>query len=410
MKVISTNHELRRQLIRLIRRHDNIAIATAWASSNTEVFAELMTHRDKIQQGVIGTHFYQTDPGVLDEFVGSETVKFRLQTNGVFHPKTYVFWSDGGDWAAIVGSPNLTAGALKCNSELSLLISSDGQAQETTFAELLRVIDSYAKQARTIDQADAIRYRRLWEVRSKHLKQLADDFGTPGSTRSAAQCDLLAMDWPTYLRALEKDHTHGFKERVAMITRVREMLTSESRFQELDLEDRKAASGLRSQSVPNAEWFGSMTGAGRFASLIIGNSAAISEALEEIPDNGEVREEHYNSFIGLYKSAFKSGGHGLGTATRLLSMKRPDVFLCVNDKNRSALSSEIGIAKYRISYKTYWTEVIQRLMSSPWWQSPRPKTTDEQEPWDARMAMLDAILYEDSSPTNHSAPKPARTQ
>lgn len=58
MRVISTSAELSNQLKRLIKQYPHIAIATAWASANTDVFKALVQNEDRIAQGVIGTHFY----------------------------------------------------------------------------------------------------------------------------------------------------------------------------------------------------------------------------------------------------------------------------------------------------------------------------------------------------------------
>jgi len=90
VKLISTNTALRSNLLRLIKKYDHISFGTAWASAGTDVFAELKKAKAKITKGVIGTHFYQTHPDVLDEFVGSSQVKFVLQPEGVFHPKVFV--------------------------------------------------------------------------------------------------------------------------------------------------------------------------------------------------------------------------------------------------------------------------------------------------------------------------------
>lgn len=84
MKIISANAELSKQLKRLIKKYPKIAFATAWASAETEVFKALVQHETKIIRAVIGTHFYQTHPDVLDQFVGSAKVKFMLQPDGFF--------------------------------------------------------------------------------------------------------------------------------------------------------------------------------------------------------------------------------------------------------------------------------------------------------------------------------------
>ena len=87
MKLITTNSGLRTNLVRLIKKYPNVAFAVAWASAGTDVFNELKKNKSNIHKAVIGTHFYQTHPDVLDVFVDSEKVKFMLQPKGVFHPK-----------------------------------------------------------------------------------------------------------------------------------------------------------------------------------------------------------------------------------------------------------------------------------------------------------------------------------
>jgi|GEM_PF-1408198 len=48
MKLISTNAELNKQLKRLIEKYPHIAIATAWASADTEVFKALGSMKSRL--------------------------------------------------------------------------------------------------------------------------------------------------------------------------------------------------------------------------------------------------------------------------------------------------------------------------------------------------------------------------
>lgn len=76
-------------------------------------------------------------------------------------------------------------------------------------------------------------------------------------------------------------------------------------------------------------------------------------------------------------------------------MKRPDIFLCVNARNKKKLSEDMGIVRAdKLDYERYWDEVVLRIMDSPWWRSPEPLEADEKAVWHARSAMLDAIFYE----------------
>lgn len=395
MKLISTNSELRKQLKRLIEKYPHISIATAWASADTDAFRALVSNEARIVKAVIGTHFYQTHPDVLDQFAGSKKVKFILQPDGVFHPKVYLFWSRDA-WEVVIGSPNLTAGALTKNSELSVLITSE-DGTPALKDEITRVIDGHWDEAKTVLPAEAESYRKLWKLKARDLKKVADIFGDKPATKPATQSKIMPMEWKEYLAAIKKDKFHGFKDRLELIAEIREYFQNHQHFNDMDLDVRKGVAGLPSKSkiIKNWAWFGSMKGAGTFAGLINTSNEAFSLALDEIPLVGEIRRDHYDRFIEQYLKAYEGGRDGLATATRLLAMKRPDVFLCVDAQNKKRLAEDVGIVRAdQLDYERYWDEVVERLMQSPWWQSPEPSNALEREAWHARAAMLDAIFYE----------------
>lgn len=396
MKLISTNAILEQQLKRLLDEYPFISIATAWASSDTEVFQSLVQHKERIVQAVIGTHFYQTHPDVLDQFVESSKVKFKLQPDGVFHPKVYLFWSNDA-WEAVIGSPNLTVGALTKNSELSVLITSrDGSTNLKQ--DIAEVIDQYWSGAQTIDQNEADSYRKLWNLKTRELKKVADIYGDKATTKPAVHSQVMSMGWQDYLAEVKKDKYHGFKERLSLLEEIREYFQTYDHFNDMDLAVRKGIAGLPSKVtvIKNWPWFGSMKGAGTFAGLINSGNEAYSLALDEIPLEGDIGRRHYDAYIEQYLKAYPNGKDGLATATRLLAMKRPDVFLCVDAQNMRKLAADVGITRAdKLNYEQYWEEVIVRLMQSPWWQSPEPSGLLERKAWHARAAMLDAIFYEE---------------
>jgi HKD family nuclease len=400
MKLINTNKELENQLMRLVQNYQKIAIATAWASSKTGVFKALVKHKQKLVNAVIGTHFYQTDPEVLQKFVESDKVRFILQPHGVFHPKVYLFWSKEA-WEVVIGSPNLTVGALNKNSELSVLITSSDR-QPSLKKQIIQVINAYWNQAKKISQVEADYYRRLQKLKKPSLQILTDIFGDQPTNKPAVQSKVMTMDWQTYRKKVKKvknDKVPSFEQRLEMLSCVKEKFNHHKHFKNMSDDERKGIAGLESYSIKNSKYFGSMMGAGRYKNRINKNNPNISLALDKIPLNGEIRKNHYEQFIAEYLKAYPEGGAGLATVTRLLAMKRPDVFLCVDGKNMEQLCKDIGIDIKLLKnkqdlYKNYWTEVTLRLMNSPWWQSPEPSDKNEKDLWNYRAAMLDAILYE----------------
>lgn len=393
MKLISTNAGLKANLIRLIKRYPNISFGTAWASAGTEVFASLAEAEEKIRGAVIGTHFYQTDPNVLDKFIDSTTVKFVLQPQGVFHPKVFAFWDDTS-WEVLIGSANLTAGALAKNSELSTLITHSDGAPEL-LSEVLDVIKGYATNARTISKEDADSYRRIWKHKVRIREKLEGIFGGMTPSRPEIDSPVMSMDWATFYTLIQEDKTHGFDQRLAMLDSVASEFASYQHFNDIPLQVRLGIGGLRSKAIKNSEWFGSMVGAGKFYELMNASEPAFSIALDAIPSQGAVTKAEYSTFITEYLKAFPNGRDGLGTATRLLAMKRPDTFLCVDGANLKKLAKDVGMRRAdKLNYERYWTEVVERLQESPWWNSAMPSNEKEAKAWRSRAAMLDALFYE----------------
>jgi HKD family nuclease len=394
MKFISTSSSLTSTLLRLIGSYDNISFGVAWASSSSKPYELLLAHKGKIRAGVIGTHFYQTHPDVLDHFVQSEAIKFVLQPRGVFHPKVYVFWS-ANRWEAIVGSANFTVGAMNENTELcTLLTDTDGDHLN----DLLALIQSYMQAAKSVTAEEAANYRRIWKAKQPELQRLVDQYGDKAPKKSAIQSHVMGMDWPVFLAEVQKDVTHGFDDRLDLLAKMKRTFASTPHFQDMDAQTRRAIAGLPNQVMENAAWFGSMKGAGVFKNVVIEDPLHLSKALDEIPATGTVTREQYDSFISQYIKAFPNGRDGIATATRLLSMKRPDQFLCVDSANRRKLANDVGMTNVaQLDYERYWVEVVARIMDSPWWKSPAPKSGKELQAWRARAAMLDAIFYEPST-------------
>ncbi|MHB8549289.1 MAG: hypothetical protein ACYDAZ_09035, partial [Thermoplasmataceae archaeon] len=169
-------------------------------------------------------------------------------------------------------------------------------------------------------------------------------------------------------------------------------------FKNLSEIERKAIAGTLSNKTSVGRygigmgWFGSMRGAGMYKHQVINNNANLSRAIDAIPASGEVRVDHYRSFVKAFR---KMGKGGIATGTRLLAMKRPDVFVCLDKKNKANLCKDFGIAAAKMTFERYWDEIIGRISESAWWNAPAPKSGQELKVWQDRSAFLDSIYYED---------------
>lgn len=393
MKLITSGTDFKNHLIRLFAKYPRASLAVAWASANSDAFNSLVTHAAKVEHAVIGTHFYQTHPDVLDAFVGSTKTKFILQPTGVFHPKVYCFYDlDGKEFEIIIGSANLTHGAMSVNTELSTLIThKDGPAE--LLVQTLAFIELQTKRARTISKDEANNYRTLWKLRQPALQRLTDQYGETQSGTALIDIPLMTMNWFQYITRVKLENAQNFKNRLELLSIARRLFASTPKFADMNIEARKAIAGIDALIVKDAKIFGSMMGAGYFRQAINNNNIHLSNALDKIPHTGLVNRAQYDAFIEEYLKAFPMGRDGIGTSSRLLALKRPDYFICVDSKNRDKLTEAFNIRKNGLDYNRYWSEIVERVTDSNWWRSVPPSDTEELEAWNGRAAMLDALVY-----------------
>ena len=392
MRLISTNTELERTLRRLTSYRSDSAFAVAWASSHTRLFAEILANRSRISRAVVGTHFYQTDPGVLDAFVGAPNVRFITQPSGVFHPKVFAFWSASG-WDVIVGSANLTAGALTTNAEAVLLVSGKAGDDDSLLTEVRTLIDGYWARAEQMDDEGAAAYRRIWQQQQQSLRRLSAVYGKKAPSKPPLASSVMGMSWEQFFDRVTKDRHHGFQERCALLESVRLAFRQHQLFAQMPEGTRKTVAGIPGADDDRWPWFGSMKGAGYFKQAIGTNNPDLGGAVDAIPLVGQVSRSEYDAFIGGFGQAFPKGGDGVAVASRLLALKRPDQFVCLDSKNCRSLCADFGITAAGMDYPRYWDDVIERVRDTPWWNAPRPTDPVQQGVFDGRVAMLDAIFY-----------------
>jgi len=135
-----------------------------------------------------------------------------------------------------------------------------------------------------------------------------------------------------------------------------------------------------------------MFGAGVFKKLLNANSARLSKALDTIPSRGKVGRDEYLAYIEGHIGAYPDQKrHGVATATRLLAMKRPDYFICFDAENRNELCKGFDITLGHHDYERYWDSIVERILISKWWTSPRPSGARACAIWDGRAAFLDSL-------------------
>ena len=236
------------------------------------------------------------------------------------------------------------------------------------------------------------------------VKRLRGRFGNPQEEeaddrgKNPLAVKTLRMSWAEYFSGVEaeKDHAphdHSMEGRLNVIRATRELFSGHEKFSEIDLGGRQKIAGLVVTDRINFLWSGSMRGRGHFMKAIKNNDKNLSLALDLIPLVGTVSREAYVEYIRRYQQAFPQGGILIGTATRLLAMKRPDTFVCLDNRNKAGLCTDFGIKRH-VGYEEYWDSIIERIREAAWWAAPPPASGVEREVWEARAAFLDSHYYD----------------
>src|SRR5262249_1171290 len=155
---------------------------------------------------------------------------------------------------------------------------------------------------------------------------------------------VLLMPWTEYFNMVKGEKTtayrHSMAGRLKVIELAQSLFSQHPHFSDIDLPGRQKIAGLVPPTAKDPidyRWFGSMRGAGKFWQAINNNDKNLSLALDAIPLTGAISREMYLTYIQRYRQAFPEGRDGIGTASRLLAMKRPDTFVCFDARNREGL-------------------------------------------------------------------------
>ncbi len=397
MRILSNAQEIHKELKRLIRKYTKYNWAVAWASTSFDGFELLTKNKRRIHRMAIGIHFYQTHPDFIREFADVDGVKFIMRPDGLFHPKVYMFEDGEGRWECIVGSANFTRSAFSTNSEMAVLISSDDLGADEAYQDVVETIEAYWSEGRRVDRSDLASYADVWRRKRKSLESISGRYGDLNKpVKSPMDIEIFKITWQEFFQRVQNDQHHSLHGRVKVLEAARDLFHSHSHFKDMTVEARKGIAGFGGDEEIDWLWFGSMKGAGYFKQAVNQNNDYISLALDQIPLEGSLSSKQYQGFADLFQKAFESGGAGIATTTRLLAMKRPDYFVCLDSKNKGGLCKAFGIPK-SIRFDNYWDLIVERIIDSVWWCSEEPTDPVELAVWNGRVAFLDSLFYDPSA-------------
>lgn len=389
-KIIAEVDALFEALEQLFDWADQIDMSFAWASSGRGQGRHWKAMRlDKVGRAVIGTAFAQTEPRAL-EVLDEKPDRLRLMINseGTFHPKVVV--GRKGDRArAIVGSANFTTAAYTTNTELSVFL--DGLAKDNELRSLQAFIDEQWTLGTPLSTDWLDEYRRVWEAARR--KKIV----VPGAKLEISSISSLSMSWEGYVSLINAQQNRpladGNKVRVFgshpsyfhEIDEAAKIFRQEPTFADISKADRQFLMGMGRSSG----FIGTMRAAGYAKEIVNESPEKVGAALDLVPLEGPLArglvEEVLNKLTQLK-------GVKVGVASRLLAVKRPDVFVSVNNGSKPQLARLIG--GKRIDTVKQYLALLDHIWSTEWYAASEPEEEHGVSIWRRRAALLDSALYE----------------
>lgn len=375
----------------------------AWASSNGGKAPHWKSvDLKKVKRAVIGIHFAQTEPSVLRVLNNLGVLKVLSDTSGVFHPKVIV-GQVGTHLRAIIGSSNFTTGGFGKNTEVNVLLEgrSDGYHTPLRPRGPLDAVCAFVNMQWS--RKDAFKPTTTWldDYKRARRKQPKPPTSPPAIKANRPALPLptnLNIDFNTYYNLIASQHERrlGRNSRIYVFDSdngayLQEAEACQSAFRayrnfaDMPVDTRQLVGGWGPHT---SGFFGDMRPAGNFKARIRHDAASISKHLDRIPLKGKVSGQLAEEVLhGL--DALK--GFNIATASRLLTVKRPDLFLSVNSANRAAIKTLFNVAPWN-GVKQY-LDLHSRLWKMLWFKSEEPEKWDQRRVWRARVALLDAALY-----------------
>ncbi|GAA59671.1 hypothetical protein P20652_1535 [Pseudoalteromonas sp. BSi20652] len=121
----------------------------------------------------------------------------------------------------------------------------------------------------------------------------------------------------------------------------------------------------------DVEWFASTKSAKSFHQMLGDLPGDFDDALANIPLEGDITQYEYQQFVAAYSKVFTDNNEKptLAPATRLLAMRRPDLFTPITNNKLDALCGALGVSKLKNSdFERYWQDIVKGIQAMSWYK------------------------------------------
>ena len=404
MKLLKTSEEIGKEISRCIGEYSNISFAVAWIKDN-KIYQKLLKNKDKIQFSTVGIDFAGTDVNVLKDFQNSNKVKI-YKGEYTFHPKIYVFYENKKDYAVIIGSANLTNGGMVHNNECAVLFTEKDKG--ISLKDILRQLNIYFNKAKIITDGIIETYSKEYEAIKENNNSIVKRLEP--TKQQIDEAPYIDLKWGEVSEIIQQI---DFVDRSGMLNDIQEIFKklddSNIKFENLELDERRMIIGNNKDVNNKYRAFGGLASGGKAQQILLNQddtkNTELRSIIEELDKIELLNEDNMCHPVSetivrnIVKTVMGIEGCGISTATRLLAVKRPDLFLCVNDGNQNSIKELFG---FRISGKyeiDNYIKLLKMIYNTDYFNH---KLTKEEKQDEAlvtiskyRVVLLDSYLLQD---------------
>ena len=416
MKLLTTD-KLSKRFKENLSWATEVDIATAWTGIN-ESLNELVRKKEsqelkvRAMAGIRGTI---TDPNALKQFflIGKLCL---VDNTSLYHPKVYIF-RNGRKTIAWVGSANFTSpgfGHSHISNEETILETTDTKDIQTWFDKrwkkctlaTLEDIEKYrlewARKRRS--ETDAEKTKRKQEYLSLVTKNRDLDrfqinthpvkLYVPGMTWEAYLTKLRISDtwWPSLWDFSVLGETDSWYYAIKVLGNL-----IRRDWDTLDDMDEKKLLGLPSGDSEDKNWalLGTMRGKGSAQKTIFGedNRNRVEDIIKSVISTDDADVEFIDVAIKAYKELYEIKDVGVGIASRLLTLARPDRFVSVNGASSIYLGKLFELPHSTLGTVKNYRELLTKIYEEEWMKAEPPENSHERDIWSMRLALIDCFVY-----------------
>ena len=377
-----------------ISTHVDIAVAWVTLVPALDLLEQAVGEYDVSLRIIVGTHGNATDPDALKRLAEVGELRLVPHVGPLFHPKIYIFRGEEKSLAWI-GSANFTRGGFEENVEAvfeTKQCKSVSRWFECLWDECgqlpANAIEKYRRRRRINPPSRPFREMmgkpmRDPDDRLEYLDQARD---WSGYVNALAQCHSWWEDrmrgWTVYNATCSWTHT---------IEQLMPIATMEY-WSGLDRNEVRRLLGRYDDNL-NSGLLGTMRPMSINVFLKDNNvRQRLKDAVNEVVNAHPA--EFPSVAVGAVKSIISKENEkmGIGMATRLLALARPDRMVSLNGASREGLA-RIFPGVDRLATPDDYGRFLERLYEEPWFDSAEPGAEFEKMLWSMRAALLDCFVY-----------------